>query len=227
MEDLVNGDAEQGAARALTSDGPKPSPRALAAWEALFEKMPSAGDDAKAERDERRDSDASSGSNGTRVPSVLPDSPEPRAREALGAEPPPSTSALAVSAPAEPAPVDVLPAEREAEAVDRPASLFHVYDWVVDKLRARPSTTYRELCRLGELGNFSVAEGHYKRARRQLDDELPNLDSRQIDALIEDTLQLIRAPLADLERLRAAAAEIATICGEALDASSPDSMLDD
>lgn len=166
----------QQAARQASSDHPKPSPRALAEWESLFEKLPAA--DAPSE-----------------------DGPE----------------AAAELAPAEAVAPAITPAP-----TDRPASPFHVYEWVLDKLRENPAATYRELQRKGEVGNFRVAEGHYKRARRVVDGELPAMSSQQLDALVQETLEIVRAPLAELRKFREAAREIAQICDDALSALGDD-----
>lgn len=119
--------------------------------------------------------------------------------------------------------------ETEREAVemsateptqDRPASAFHVYDWVLRKLRARPSTTYADLSALAARGRFSVSEGHYKRARQQVAGESSRSTSTAIETILADTLQLIRAPLADLRQLREVVDEIASICDDALAGTS-------
>lgn len=107
--------------------------------------------------------------------------------------------------------------ERDVDRdVDRPSSPFHVYEWVLEKLRANPTTTFLELCRRADLGRFTVSEGHYKRARRVVDEERERSSDAQIDALVEETLALLKRPLGELRQLRLAAREIAEICDEAL-----------
>ncbi len=100
--------------------------------------------------------------------------------------------------------------------VDRPKSPFHVYEWVVDKLRAKPSTTFLEIRKLALIGNFEVSEGHYKRARQTVADELPTKGNSRIDAIVQDTIALVRQPVEEYQRLRRAAEEIAAICDRAL-----------
>lgn len=77
-----------------------------------------------------------------------------------------------------------------------------------------------QLQRLAERGNFAVSEGHYKRARREVDGRMPELSQSQLDALVEETLALVRRPLGEVQKLRAAACEIAEICDEVLASTS-------
>lgn len=137
---------------------------------------------------------------------------------AVRIEPQPSQAALEES---------TAPESAETEDDDRPASPFHVYEWVLRKLEDRPATTFLQLRRLGERGNFTVSEGHYKRARREIDGRMSELRAPQIDALVEDTLALIRKPIEETRRLRAAALEIAEICDEALASVTPSAGIED
>ena len=220
--------------------GPRASPRAVAAWESLFESLPSAGSQAReAESREAESREAGSREAGSReaesegsssaetspgtqltgtAPADSQSAERERAEQASLQDALRASAALPAPEPqvALPQPA-VEPAVAVEPAIDRPASPFHVYEWVLSKLRERPATSYAELCRRGEAGNFRIAEGHYKRARRVIDGELPKMSQVQLDALIEDTLALIRAPLDDLRALRGAAEEIAQICDDAFD----------
>ncbi|MCA8970677.1 MAG: hypothetical protein KDC95_12865 [Planctomycetes bacterium] len=193
-------------------DRPKPSPRALAAFQAIF-KTPSEltpephedDDQVASQSEEEHDSQASgiveAESSGGHARSIA--TPQNGTATAKPADAASSQQASEIRA-------------EQREAVDRPQSPFHTYDWVLAKLRDKPSTTFLEIRRLADRGRFEVSEGHYKRARQAIAGELPIGGSAKIDAIVEDTISLLREPIDECRRYRDAAQEIVGICERAL-----------
>ncbi|MCB9881063.1 MAG: hypothetical protein H6832_05420 [Planctomycetes bacterium] len=197
-------------------DRPKPSPRALAAFQAIF-KTP---DEPAPERQEPEpqgevDQDASESADDREGQSSGALESEARSARAYRGTTHQNGAPVAnPTAAATPRAATVIHAR--TESVDRPQSPFHTYDWVLGKLRDKPSMTFLEIRRLADRGRFEVSEGHYKRARQAIAGELPIGGSSKIDAIVEDTIALLREPIHECKRFRDAAHEIAAICERVL-----------